>query len=131
MVEGSSLVICGWPVSAIPPERTTSMTSVYEDTLDRAVKWCRREYRKRRETEHCHESHTACDVLKEAESKFSLGTFGVEGWCDGGGREGVSYLNNGDSYDATICFHTWTERFYVQGWADSREMWDRKFGEDT
>lgn len=100
-----------------------------EDLLQKAVKWCRREYSKRRETEHCHCSHTAVEVMQEAEKKFDLGTFGVEGWGDECGRDGVSYLNSGDPYDTTIVFHTWTERFYVRCYADSVETWERKFGE--
>lgn len=104
------------------------MANVYEDTLDRAVKWCRREYRKRRETEHYHTSHTATDVMEEADKKFGLDMCGVEGWCDECGQDGVSYLNAGDAYATTIVFHTWTERFYVRCYADSVETWERKFG---
>ncbi len=31
-----------------------------------------------------------------------LGTCGVEGWADEDGRDGVSYCNAGDTYDATL-----------------------------
>ncbi len=31
-----------------------------------------------------------------------LGTCGIEGWADEDGRDGVSYCNAGDTYDATL-----------------------------
>lgn len=94
--------------------------------LTKARAWCRREYNRRREDEHCHPSHTASDVLKEADKRFGLGMCGVEGWCDEIGREGISYLNPGDTYDLTICFHSGQERFFISSWGDAYERWERQ-----
>jgi len=97
--------------------------------LQKIRRWCRAEYNKRRETEDCHPSHTASDVMQDAERKWpDLSTFGVEGWCDECGREGVSYLNTGDTYDLTICFHSGYERFSISSWGDAYEAWERKHG---
>jgi len=50
-----------------------------------------------------HSSHLAEKILEEASKKFELKDFGVEGFCNSVGTKGVSYLNYGDPYDATIC----------------------------
>lgn len=76
-----------------------------EEYLQRAIAWCRKEYKRRRQTEHCHCSHTAKDVLQECENVFpDLRMFGVEGFCDDTGQYGVTYLNTGDTYERTILF---------------------------
>lgn len=90
-----------------------------EKKLQRARRWCAREFAKRRKP-YEHASFVASEVLKEAEERFELGTFGVEGFTlDEGGREGVSYLNAGDSYALTLCVRTdlSTARFGVRCWA--------------
>lgn len=49
-----------------------------------------------------HVSHTADDLLHEANEKFELDfCCGTEGWSLGT-KSGVSYLNGGDSYTLTI-----------------------------
>jgi len=85
--------------------------------LTRAIAYCRKEYRKRREHEHCHTSHTASDVMGECERLFpDLGTFGVEGFCDDIGNHGVSYLNTGDTYGRTIIFRSESQRWSLGDW---------------
>lgn len=92
------------------------------DYLKRVVKWCREEYRNKRQLESCHPSHTAADVMREAEKRFlNLGTFGVEGWCDECGENGWQYLNTGDSYGITILFSSKSGRFRVGCWGDIAE----------
>jgi len=82
--------------------------------LRQVVQWCRLRYEDLREAERCHPSFTADDVLQQAQRMFpDLGTCGVEGWCDDDGRNGVSYLNAGDTYEQTVFFFSRTERFRV------------------
>jgi hypothetical protein len=86
------------------------------DYLKRAAKWCRTKYREARQTESCHCSHTASDVMYAAERLFTdLKSFGVEGFIQCGG---VSYLNIWDPYDLTIVFLSKSERFQVTSWGD-------------
>jgi hypothetical protein len=74
--------------------------------LQRARRWCRRQFNLRRpERTHEHASHLAAEILREAEKRYDLGTFGDERWCcDCAGRRGVTYLNAGDSYAETLAF---------------------------
>ena len=89
------------------------------DYLKRAAKWCREQYKRKRQSESCHPSHTAADVMQDAEKRFpDLGTFGVEGWCDDYGRDGWQYLNAGDTYSLTVLFCSESERFSVGCWGD-------------
>ena len=101
--------------------------------LHKACDWCRRQYNNLRKGEfrHCHSSHAAARAMEMTEKKFPLlSTFGVEGWCDDCGREGVSYLNTGDTYDLTICFHSGSERFFISSWGDAFEAWEQEHGPD-
>jgi len=108
---------------AIQPMKSGESRREY---LERVRAFCKREYKKRRQTERCHTSHTACDVLKEAEKLFpDLGTFSVEGWCDDCGRDGISYLNAGDTYELTILFRSSSQRFFIDCWGDTYERWER------
>ena len=85
-----------------------------EAYLRQAVQWCRKRYSELRETERCHPSFTGDDVLQESERVFrDLGTCGVEGWCSDDGRDGVSFLNAGDTYELTIFFFASKELFRV------------------
>jgi len=78
-----------------------------EQYIGRAVGWCRNEYRKRRQRETCHVSHTANDVMCACERLFcDLGTFGTCGDCDDIGQEGIEYLNTGEMYELTVAFRT-------------------------
>lgn len=74
-------------------------------TLETAINWCRQEYARRRQDEHCHCSHTAAEVMRDAEKRFNLGTFGVEGFSLSP-DSGVQYLNAGDTYARTILFRS-------------------------
>lgn len=70
-----------------------------KEKLQQAAKWIRRELNKR--DDGTHPSHLAAKVLEEADQKFGLGSFGVEGWAKSPSI-GYQYLNYGDSYDPTI-----------------------------
>jgi hypothetical protein len=77
----------------------TVAESPTKEKLQQAAKWIRRELTKR--AEGSHPSHLAAKVLAEADEKFKLGSFGVEGWAKSSSR-GYQYLNYGDPYDRTI-----------------------------
>lgn len=95
--------------------------------LNRVVRWCRKQYTERRQTERHHPSHTADDVMEQAERVFpDLGTCGVEGWCSEDDRNGVSYLNAGDTYEQTIFFFSNTERFRVACFDDVARSQERQ-----
>jgi hypothetical protein len=70
-----------------------------KEKLQQAAKWIRRELSKRGDSSH--PSHLASKVLEEADKKFNLGSYGVEGWAKSPSL-GYPYLNYGDPYDATI-----------------------------
>lgn len=90
-----------------------------EEYLAKMLAYCKREYKRRREIEVCHCSHTASDVMQECERLFpDSGTFGVEGFCDHCGNHGVSYLNTGDTYGRTILFQSNSGRWSVGCWGD-------------
>jgi hypothetical protein len=95
---------------------TTSLTK--EEKLQQAAKWIRRELNKR--DDGSHPSHLANKVLEEADKKFGLGSFGVEGWAKSPSI-GYQYLNYGDSYDPTIVVRSNPTRATVfvalGGWA--------------
>lgn len=93
-----------------------------EKYFRRAAKWCRERYTHKRLFTSCHPSHTAAEVMKECEKRFTdLGTFGVEGWCDDFGRDGWEYLNTGDAYEITIVFNSKIQKFFVRCWGDIAE----------
>jgi hypothetical protein len=89
-----------------------------KENLQRAAKWIRRELTKRDFSGH--PSHLASKVLEEADEKFSLRSFGVEGWAKSPSI-GYQYLNYGDPYDATIVVRSNPTRATVHvalgGWA--------------
>lgn len=89
------------------------------ENLKRAARWVRRQLTKRHDP-NSHPSHLAAVVLKEAEEKFGLESFGVEGWADGVGAKGVQYLNFGDPYSPTIIVRSWRHHCLVSfaggGW---------------
>jgi hypothetical protein len=80
-------------------------TETSKATLVKAARWIRSQYAKRR-TPGQHPSHLFDDLLREAEARYDLGTFGPEGWCDEVGENGVAYLNTGDPYTPTILVKT-------------------------
>jgi hypothetical protein len=89
-----------------------------KEKLQQAAKWIRRELTKRDDSSH--PSHLANKVLEEADEKFGLGSFGVEGWAKSPSI-GYQYLNYGDSYDPTIVVRSNPTRATVfvalGGWA--------------
>lgn len=96
---------------------------ISKDPLTRAYNWARREYARRRMVEDLHCSHTAADVMAEAEKRYQLGTFGVEGFAINM-DSGVEYLNTGDSYGRTILFRSrsrWIGRWSLGAWGDIAE----------
>jgi hypothetical protein len=70
-----------------------------------------------------HAGHAAAEALRRTEEKFSLDTFGVEGFCDPAGNQGFSYLNTGETYDLTLGVYTTysTARFVLTSWGDVAE----------
>lgn len=90
-----------------------------DDTLKKARAFAARHFRENRGT--CHPSHDVADALLAAEKKFDLGTFGVEGTCQGNGDPvDLQYLNTGDTY-ATTLLH-FEGRFRVGCWGDIMEQ---------
>lgn len=92
-----------------------------KEYLLRVLAFCKAEYNRRRTIEHCHCSHTASDIMRKAEQLFpDTGTFGCEGFCDGIGEHGVSYLNTGDCYGLTIIFQSShnSGRWSIGCWGD-------------
>lgn len=109
------------------------------DKLRKARDWCANEFAKR-DKKGLHPSFLVAELLKEADQKFELGGFGVEGWSTHiQGTTGVSYLNFGDPYICTL--FVWTRpdgaRFHVAegGWApyapedDTDRKRDRAYAE--
>lgn len=70
------------------------------EQLEKARAWMRREFNKRYDG-YSHPSHTAAKVMEDADRHFGLNSFGVEGWSTSM-RNGIQYLNFGDTYDPTI-----------------------------
>lgn len=87
--------------------------------FERAVRWCRAEFNKRWDGWE-HPSHLADKLLEEADKKFELRSYGVEGQSNSTGRSGFSYLNYGDPYIPTIVARTSPTKVsfhYASGWA--------------
>lgn len=79
------------------------------DYLERARRYCQRIYdfadTQGRHYSHGHWTHLMSDALLRTQAAFpDLGTFGVEGDCEGNGsgHYDVLYLNAGDTYAATL-----------------------------
>lgn len=89
----------------------------------------RRYYDKlRRDPEYMysHASFAARDAMARAAQELDIG-YGVEGFClDECGRNGVSYIKMGDTYDVTVLFDTRHERFIVTSWGDYVEVLERQ-----
>ena len=105
------------------------MTMTAQSQLNAARRFARNRFNYHREHEHanCHESFAASAALQDTADKFPelLGGLDVEGWCDDGGREGVSYINSGDSYDLTLFYRGYQDRFVWSTYADEIEAWER------
>jgi hypothetical protein len=82
--------------------------------------WASRQYSRRSRDDRRHPSFLADEILLEADEKFGLDSYGVEGWARSP-TKGVSYLKFGDSYDPTIVVQTSSTgaRFFlaIGGWA--------------
>ncbi len=87
-------------------------------TWDQIRAYARRKFNALRESQDCHNSHTATEALEATDKYFELG-HGVEGFCDqSSGSHGVTYINMGDTYATTILFESDSERFTVGSWGD-------------
>ena len=91
-----------------------------DDFWEKALKFAKAEYKKFRQHDTRHPSHTASMVLSVTERCFpELKTHGVEGFTfDACGRGGLTYLNTGDSYGTTILFDSRSERMWLGSWGD-------------
>lgn len=94
-------------------------TTVDIETLRKARAYARRKFTELREDYRYsgHSSHAASKAIELAGEKFDIG-HGCEGVCWNCGREGLSYLNMGDTYDTTILFDSRTEQFRLGSWGD-------------
>lgn len=92
---------------------------------DDVIKFCRREYAKRRQTERCHCSLTAEAVLALAEETFHSPTYGVEGFASPRSMyRGIQFLNTGDTYATTVIFRAMGRddgRWSIGSWGDIAE----------
>lgn len=92
-----------------------------QETLQRAARWISKQMSAAKSVSTDHPSFAAQRILVEADKKFALGSYGVEGWSDVTGRSGVQYLNYGGPYEPTIVVRTSPNRFSVHvamgGWA--------------
>jgi len=97
---------------------------------EKAIKFAREEYKRLRQHDTRHPSFTASVALSATERCFpELKTHGVEGFCfDAGGRDGLTYLNTGDSYGMTILFRSKTERMWLGDWGSFVERNPKLFG---
>lgn len=98
------------------------MKEVSMEILNSARKWCQEQYNKRRGEYTWHVSFLATEILEEAEKKFNLNTFGVEGFSSVTGKHCVDYLNTGETYGTTIIFRSKGEKFSVGCWVISYEF---------
>lgn len=94
--------------------------------LEKARRWSATQYRLRRPERYSeHPSHLACEIMREAETKYGLGTFGTEGFGEQDSYRrnspGMSYLNAGDSYALTLVFWWGSERFGIRNWGNVAE----------
>lgn len=95
--------------------------------LNKALAWCRKRYndlRTNTEFGRWHPSHAAARALEDTAKHYpdlGAGTLGTEGWSDECGRNGITYLNTGDTYDLTLCFDSRSERFLISSWGDLAE----------
>ena len=84
------------------------------------------EYFRREKPNHVgsHHSHLAAEAINAAGKHFGIG-FGAEGFCWDCGRDGITYLNMGDTYLRTVLFDSRTNRFTTGCWGDIVERLER------
>lgn len=91
------------------------------DSSDRLIVKARRYasdyYRKHKPGRYGHPSHLASEAINAASKHYGIG-YGCEGFCWNCGRDGISYLNMGDTYDFTVLFDSRDERFFTGCWGD-------------
>lgn len=100
---------------------------VTTDTIRRARKFAADYYHRRKndpENIGHHPSHLASEAIEAAGKQFAIG-FGSAGFCWDCGRDGITYLNMGDTYDFTILFDSRSERFSTGCWGDVVERLER------
>lgn len=95
-------------------------------TLQKARRWCAAQYKARRPERYSeHPSHLAREIMREAEIRYGLDTFGTEGFGEPDNYRrtcpGVSYLNTGETYAKTIVFWHRSERFGLRDWGSIAE----------
>lgn len=95
------------------------------ETVRKARAYASRYFRRHRDDRRGHSSHLASEAITNAGKRFGIG-FGCEAFCWDCGREGISYLNMGDTYDATVLFDSRNERFTVGCWGDVVERLERQ-----
>src|SRR5688572_1931051 len=102
------------------------MPRVQADQVVRARRFASDYYRKHRdEFQGSHPSHLASKAIKAAGEKYGIG-YGPEGFCWNCGREGITYLNMGDTYEYTVLFDSRTERFSTGCYGDVIERLERE-----
>jgi hypothetical protein len=107
------------------------MRNTDSDIIVKARRFASDYYRKRKDDpEHQghHPSHLASEAINAASKKFNIG-YGAEGFCDECGKDGVTYLNMGDTYDYTVLFTSENERFFTGSWGDYIEAHPEYLGE--
>ena len=99
------------------------------DTLRKARRYAQRQFVKLREDYRYsgHSSHAASKAIELAGEKYSIG-YGCEGFCWNCGRDGISYLNMGDSYLSTIMFDSRNNRFFIGCTGDFLERYAERLG---
>ena len=85
--------------------------------LERACAWCEEQLVLRRPDYWAHSSHLISEILEEADSKFVLESYGVEGMI----APDLMYLNAGDTYTQTLlCLEG---EFLVTDYGTALEDW--------
>lgn len=99
-----------------------------QDYLTKAARHCRRLLNQSmKECPHSPVGHLVPQALLETAWRYcDIEHYGVEGFCDAAGRDGLTYLNNGRGCQTTICYWSSRQRFYVASWADMLEMMERR-----
>ena len=91
-----------------------------KELLEKTRRIARKEFNRLRPYSYCHVSHVACEALQIAAKKTGFEHYGIEG----SSPYDLIYLNQGDTYILTVCFHN--DRFMIASWGEMVEMIDRK-----
>lgn len=95
------------------------------DPIVKARRFASDYYRKHKEDHRgSHPSHLATEAIQRAGEKFGVG-YGAEGFCWDCGRDGITYLNMGDTYAYTVLFDSRTEQFRTGCLGDVVERLER------